>query len=117
MILKNKFKHAVSEEEYEILINSIKGEFNAPVKECTRLQKKKQLSNFGLKKSKYTVGNSTQTILFYNVKRILKNNEVKKIVKEAFDKSKSAGYKTIRTKVAARYTGLSNKKILQITNG
>ena len=47
MILENKFKHAVSEEEYEILINSIKGEFNAPVKECTRLQKKMQLSNFG----------------------------------------------------------------------
>ena len=69
------------------------------------------------KKSKYTVGNSTQTILFYNVKRILKNNEVKKIVKEAFDKSKSAGYKKIRTKVAARYTRLSNKKILQITKG
>ena len=69
------------------------------------------------KKSKYTVGNSTQTILFYNVKRILKNNEVKKIVKEAFDKSRSAGYKKIRTKVAARYTGLSNKKILQITKG
>ena len=63
------------------------------------------------------MGNSTQTILFYNVKRILKNNEVKKIVKEGFDKSKSAGYKKIRTKVAARYTGLSNKKILQITKG
>ena len=47
----------------------------------------------------------------------MENNEVKKIVKEAFDKSKSAGYKKIRTRVAASYTGLSNKKILEITKG
>ena len=45
---KNKFKHAVSQEEYEILISLVKGEFNTPAKEHTRLQKKKmQLSNFG----------------------------------------------------------------------
>ena len=50
IILKNKFKHAVSEEEYEILINSRKGEFNAPVKECTRLQKKKATIKFWIKK-------------------------------------------------------------------
>ena len=61
------------------------------------------------------MGNSTQTILFYNVKRILKNNEVKKIVKEAFDKSKSAGFKKIRTTGAGSNTGLSNKKMLEIT--
>ena len=36
---KNEFKHAVSEEEYEILVNLVKGEFNTPVKERTRLQK------------------------------------------------------------------------------
>ena len=47
----------------------------------------------------------------------MKNNEVKKIVKEAFDKSKSAGYKKIRKKVAASYTRLSNKKVLEITKG
>ena len=56
-------------------------------------------------------------MLFYNEKIIFKNNEVKKIVKEAFDKSKSAGYKKIRTTVAASYTGLSNKKILEISKG
>ena len=41
----------------------------------------------------------------------------KKKIKEAFDKSKSARYKKIRTRVAASYTGLSNKKILEITKG
>ena len=43
---KNKFKHVVSEEECEILVNLVKGEFNTPVKERKRL-KKMQLSNFG----------------------------------------------------------------------
>ena len=37
---KNKFKHAVSEEECEILVNLVKGEFNTPVKERKRLKKK-----------------------------------------------------------------------------
>ena len=61
--------------------------------------------------------NSTQTISYHYGKKVLKNNEVRKIVKEAFDKSKLAGYKKIRTRVAASYTGLSNKKILEITKG
>ena len=78
---------------------------------------KNAINKFWRPKSKYTVDNSTQTILFYNEKRVLKNNEVKKIVKEAFDKSKSAGYKKIRKKVAASYTRLSNKKVLEITKG
>ena len=111
---KNKFKHAVSQEEYEILVNLVKGEFNTTVKERTRLQKN-AIIRFWRVKLKYKVDNFTQTILFYNGKRVLKNNEVKKAVKEAFDKSKSAGYKKIKTRVAASSTGLSNKKILEIT--
>ena len=87
---KNKFKHAVSQEEYEILVNLVKGEFNTTVKERTRLQKN-AIIRFWRVKLKYKVDNFTQTILFYNGKRVLKNNEVKKAVKEAFDKSKSAG--------------------------
>ena len=67
--------------------------------------------------SKYTVDNSMQTMLFHNGKRVLENHKVKKIVKEAFDKSKSAEYRKIRTRVATSYTGLSNKKILEITKG
>ena len=34
---KNKFKHAASEAEYEILVKLVKGEFNTTVKERTRL--------------------------------------------------------------------------------
>ena len=34
------FKHAVSDEEYEIMVNISNGEFNIPVKERTRAQKK-----------------------------------------------------------------------------
>ena len=111
---KNKFKHVVSEEECEILVNLVKGEFNTPVKERKRL-KKNAIIKFWRAKSKYTVDNSMQTILLYNGKRVLKNNEVKKIVKEAFDKSKSAGFKKIRTTGAGSNTGLSNKKMLEIT--
>ena len=33
-----------------ININLVKGEFNAPVKECTRLQKKKATIKFWIKK-------------------------------------------------------------------
>ena len=96
------------------MVNLVKEEFNTPVKERTRLRKN-AIIRFWRLKSKYTVDNFTQTILFYNGKRVLKNNEVKKVVKEAFDKSKSAGYKKIKTRVAASYTGLSNQKMLEIT--
>ena len=41
---KNKFKHAVSEAEYEILVNLVNREFNTPVKNVHDL-KKTQLSN------------------------------------------------------------------------
>ena len=38
--------------------------------------------------------------------------KLKNFVKEDFDKSKSAGYKKIRTKVADSYTGLNKRKTL-----
>ena len=68
---KNKFKHAVSEAEYEILVNLVKGEFNIPVKERTRLQKN-AIIKFWRAISKYKVDNSTETMLFYNEKRVVK---------------------------------------------
>ena len=40
----NKFKHAVSEAEYEILVNLVNSEFNTPVKNVHDL-KNMQLSN------------------------------------------------------------------------
>ena len=88
---KNKFKHVVSEEEYEIFVNLVKWEFNTPGTNAHDFKKNANIK-FWRVKSKYAVDNSTQTMLFYNWKRVLKNNGVKKrLLQKLFTKVNRLG--------------------------
>lgn len=64
-------------------------------------------------KIKFTIDKKTLS-MFYKRKRVLKNDEIKRIVEEAYVKSKLAGHKKIQ-RGAASYTELSNLKILELT--
>ena len=44
------------------------------------------------------------------------NGELKSVVDKTFKKSKSGGYKKLRTRIADGYTGLSNREMLKVTN-
>ena len=87
---KNKFERAVSEAEYLILVHLVKGEFNTPVEESTRLQKD-AIIKFQRAISEYTVNSSMQSMLFYSGKMVLKNNEVKKLLKKLLIKVNRLG--------------------------
>ena len=44
------------------------------------------------------------------------NGKLKSAVDKTFKKSKSGGYKKLRTRIADGYTGLSNREMLKVTN-
>ena len=52
----------------------------------------------------------------YNLLWVVKKSEVRKVVDKTFDACKSAGVKKLRVRAAESYSGLSENKILEITN-
>ena len=55
-------------------------------------------------------------LLLFEGKKVLKKGEIKKCVKKTFSKSKSVGYKKIRTRALDGYAGLSRNNILTVTS-
>ena len=52
----------------------------------------------------------------YNLLWVVKKSEVRKVVDKTFDACKSAVVKKLRVRAAESYAGLSENKILEITN-
>ena len=88
--------HAMNEEEYQIISNLIKdgGRFLMSPQERTKAQKTAYVKYWRLKEKLSIDKNG---LLLFEGKKVLKNGEVKKCVKKTFSKSKSVGYKKIRT--------------------
>lgn len=98
-------------DEYDTILKLTIGDFNVPVAERTRGQKSAIVKFYRLRSGLSVEGGK----LFYNGKRVLKRNEIKRVVKKTFTQCKSGGYKKLRTYAADGYAGLSNNKILKVT--
>ena len=48
---------------------------------------------------------------------MIKTSEIHKVVEKAFDESKSAGARKLRLRTAHKYSGMSEKKILEVVTG
>lgn len=48
---------------------------------------------------------------------MIKKSEIRKVVEKEFDESKSAGARKLRLRAANKYTGVSEKKILEVVKG
>ena len=104
----------MNKEEYQIISNLIKdgGRFLMPPQERTKAQKK-ELKYWRLKEKLSIDKNG---LLLFEGKKVLKKGEIKKCVKKTFSKSKSVGYKKIRTRALDGYAGLSRNNILTVTS-
>ena len=106
--------HAMDEEEYQIISSLIKDgrRFLMPLQERTKAQKTAYVKYWRLK---VKLSIDENGLLLFEGKKVLKNGEIKKCVKKTFSKSKSVGYKKIRTQALDGYAGLRRNNILTVT--
>lgn len=107
--------HAMKKEEYEIISQLLKkdGRFTVPSKDRTKEQRSAYVKYWRLKE-KLSLG--AHGLLLLEGKRVLKKDEVKQCVSKTFKKSKSVGYKKLRTRALDGYAGISRSNILRVTS-
>ena len=106
--------YAMDEEEYQIISSLTKDgrRFLMPLQERTKAQKTAYVKYWRLK---VKLSIDENGLLLFEGKKVLKNGEIKKCVKKTFSKSKSVGYKKIRTQALDGYAGLRRNNILTVT--
>ena len=112
---KTNYIHAISEDDYKILVSLVNGDFNVPVKDRSRLQKS-AIIKFWRAQGRFTVDEDTRSILYYEGRKVAKKDEVRKIVARSFHESKSCGYKKLRSRAADGFAGISGRNILKVTS-
>jgi hypothetical protein len=105
----------MNKEEYEIITGLVKndGRLLVPPNERTKTQRSAYVKYWRLKEK---LSLDVNGLLLFQGKRVLKKGEIKKCVSKIFKKSKSAGYKKLRTRALDGYAGISRRNILKVTS-
>lgn len=112
---RGEFIHPFSDEAYETMLSLVQGTFNVPVAERTREQKN-AVVRFWRNRSRYHLGPQTTPTLYFDGRKVLKISSISNVVGKTFKEAKSAGCKKIRNRAAAGFAGLSERRILSVTN-
>jgi len=109
-----KFIHAMSQTEYNIIKDLVINDGKFRISPCHRTKEQRSgYVKYWRLKDRLSVDENG--LLLYEGRRILKKGEIKKCVAKTFRKSKTAGYKKLRSRALDGYAGISRGNILKIT--
>lgn len=112
---RGEYIHPFSDEAYETMLSLVQGTFNVPVAERTREQKN-AVVRFWRNRNRYHLGPQTTPTLYFDGRKVLKISSISNVVGKTFKEAKSGGCKKIRNHAAAGFAGLSERRILSVTN-
>jgi len=93
----------------------VQGKFEVPVSKRTRIQRN-TVVRFWRRREHFHLGPERTPTLYFAGKKVVKKSLISTIVGNTFKQAKSGGCKKLGYRAASSYAGLSEKKILQVTN-
>ena len=112
---REAYIHPVSDEVYDTLLILGQGKFEVPVSKRTRI-KRNTVVRFWRRRQDFHLGLERTPTLYFAGKKVVKKSLISTIVGNTFKQAKSGGCKKLRYRAASSYAGLTEKKILQVTN-
>ena len=107
--------HPVRDKVYTTLLLLVQGKFEVPVSKRTRIQRN-MVVQFWRRREDFHLGPEKMPTLYFAGKKVVKKSLISTIVGNTFKQAKSGGCKKLRYRAASSYAGLSENKILQVTN-
>jgi len=112
---REAYIHPVNDEVYDTLLLLVQGKFEVPVSKRTRIQRN-TVVRFWRRREPFHLGPERTPTLYFAGKKVVKKSLISTIVGNTFKQAKSGGCKKLGYRAASSYAGLSEKKILQVTN-
>ena len=93
----------MSDDTYDVILNALKGEFNIPVAERSRIQRARLWRN----RQHYTLSEDGQAITF-NRKLVARKSTIAAVVNKALDETKGSGVRKLKIHLREEYSGSWN---------
>lgn len=95
----------MSDETYDVILNALKGEFNIPVAERSRIQRA-ALVRLWRNRQHYALSEDGQAITF-DGKLVARKSTIAAVVNKALDETKGSGARKLNIHLREEYSGIS----------
>ena len=113
---RKAYIHPINDEVYDTLLLPVQGEFEVPVSKRNRIQRNRVV-RFLKRRQDFPLGPEGTPTLYFAGKKVVKKSLISTaIVGNTFKQANPGGCKKLRYRAASSYAGLSEKKILEVTN-
>ena len=99
----------------DTLLLFVQGKFEVPLSKWTRIQRD-TVVRFWRRREDFHLGLERTPTLYFAGKKVDKKSLISTIIGNTFKQAKSGDCKKLRYRAASSYAGLSEKKILQVSN-
>lgn len=102
-------QQSMAEDVYEVIVKKLKGEFNVPVSERTRVQKN-ALVRLWRNRNLYSLSEDGEFLLCAGKPVVLKS-KICGIVKKGLDDTRGSGARKLNKRLNEQYSGVSERKV------